>query len=130
MKLRYALALPVLLLSTMACAGEDGVLFKVVLLKDEHVVTSPWVMGEFGQQVTVEMSQTMKFVGVASAPDGEGHSLMTVTLSLFIDGAMQPGKEMSMLADLSKTPSIEYTVPGTAYHFVVTPTQVKLPGSG
>jgi len=116
-----------LVLSTFASADQSGVMFKVVLLNDGKVVASPSVVGEFGREVTVELAQTMKVVAVASRPNTEGHSLTAVKLSLFEGGAMQPAKELSMLADLSKTPSLEYSVPGTAFRFVVTPRRVKLP---
>ena len=116
-----------LVLSTIASADQSGVMFKVVLLNGGKVVASPNVVGEFGREVTVELAQTMKVVAVASRPNTEGHSLTAVKLSLFEGGAMQPAKELSMLADLSKTPSLEYSVPGTAFRFVVTPRRVKLP---
>ncbi|APV52002.1 hypothetical protein BWI17_21430 [Betaproteobacteria bacterium GR16-43] len=127
MKLKCAAAAVALLISTAASADENGILFKVVLLKDGKVVASPSAVGEFGREVTVELAQTMKVVAVAATPNSEGHSLTAVKLSLFEGGAMQPGKEMSMLADLTKSPSFEYSVPGTPYRFVVMPRQVKLP---
>lgn len=116
-----------LVLSTLASADQNGVMFKVVLLNGGKVVASPSVVGEFGREVTVELAQTMKVVAVASTPNTEGHSLTAVKISLFEGGAMQPAKEMSLLADLSRNPSLEYSVPGTSYRFVVTPRQVKLP---
>ena len=108
-------------------SADQGVMFKVVLLNAGKVVASPSVVGEFGREVTVDLAQVMKVVAVASKPDSEGQSLAAVKLSLFERGAMQPGKEMSMLADLSKAPSFEYSVPGTRYRFVVQPRQVALP---
>ena len=130
MKLQCMFAVVGLVLSTLASADQNGVMFKVVLLKDGSVVASPSVVGEFGREMIVELAQTMKVVAIASAPNSQGHSLTAVKLSLFEGGAMQPGKEMSMLADLSKTPSFEYSVPGTAYRFVVMPRQVTLPAKG
>src|SRR5687767_8646529 len=129
MKLKCAAAILGLVMPTLAAADQSGVLFKVVLLKDGKPVASPSVLGEFGRELTVELDQTMKMVAVASTPNSEGHSLTAVKLSVFESGAMQPAKEMSMLADLSKTPSFEYSVPGTAYRFVVAPRLVKLPKS-
>ena len=127
MKIKQIVAVLCLALSTTAFADQEGVMFNVVLLKDGKIVASPGVVGEFGKEVTVEITQTFKVVGLASVPDAEGHSLTAVRLSLFENGAMQPLKEMSMLADLTKTPSFEYSVPGTTYRFVVRPRQVKLP---
>ncbi len=127
MKMNCVLAAFCVALSTLASADQSGVMFKVVLLKDGQVIASPSVAGEFGREVTVELAQTMRVVAVASEPSKEGHSLTAVKLSIFKNGAMQSAKEMSMLADLSKTPSFEYSVPGTSYRFVVTPRQVKLP---
>ena len=111
-------------------SADQGVMFKVVLLDDGKVVASPSVVGEFGREVTVDLAQVMKVVAVASKPNSEGHSLTAVRLSLFEGGVMQPGKEMSMLADLSKAPSFEYSVPDTRYRFVVEPRQVALPRQG
>lgn len=128
MNLNGILAVLGIALSTSASADQGGVVFKVTLLKDGQVVASPSVVGEFGREVTVELAQTMRVVAVASAPNREGHSLTSVKLSLFESGTMQPGKELSMLADLSKTSSFEYSVPGTPYRFVVMPRQVRLPG--
>ena len=68
MKLSYVLVAIGLALSTLASAGDNGVLFKVILLEDGKVVASPSVVGEFGREVTVELAQTMKVVAVASAP--------------------------------------------------------------
>jgi hypothetical protein len=134
MKMKCVVAILGLVLPILASAEQSGVMFKVVLLKDGKSMASPSVVGEFGREVTVELAQTMKVVAVASAPNSEGHSLTAVKLSVFESGAMQPAKEMSMLADLSKTPSFEYSVPGTTYRFIVTPRLVKtrrdLPGSG
>jgi hypothetical protein len=71
----------------------------------------------------------MKFEGSASTPDSEGNSLTAVKLYLFENGEMRPPQEMSMLANLTKTPSFEYSVPGTNARFVVMPRLVKLPES-
>lgn len=127
MNMKCVVAVLGLALSTFASADQNGVMYKVVLLKDGKSVASPSIVGEFGREVTVELAQTMKVVAVSSAPNSEGNSLTAVKLSIFESGAMQPGKEMSMLADLSKTPSFEYSVPGTTYRFIVTPRLVKLP---
>ena len=126
MKRKYLLAILGFGFSAVVSA-EQGVMFKVVLLNDGKVVASPSVVGEFGREVTVDLAQVMKVVAVASKPDSEGQSLAAVKLSLFEGGAMRPGKEMSMLADLSKSPSFEYSVPGTRYRFVVSPRQIALP---
>jgi hypothetical protein len=125
--LRYVGVLLLLGLSTMASAAQDGVMFEIQLLNDGKVVASPSIVAEFGREVTVELPQTMKVVAVASAPNSEGHSMTAVKLSLFTSGAMQPEKESSMLADLSKAPSFEYSIPGTAYRFIVMSRKVKLP---
>lgn len=127
MKMKCVIAVLGLALSTLASADQSGVMYKVVLLKDGKAVASPSVVGEFGREVTVELAHTMKVIAVFSAPDNEGHSLTALKLSIFESGAMQPEKEMSMLADLSKSPSFEYSVPGTTYHFIVAPRLVKLP---
>ena len=127
MTLKYVVALLGIVCSTVANADPKGVLFKVALKNGDQIVASPSAVGEFGKEVTIELSQKMKVVAVASEPNGEGNSLTSYKLALFHRGAMQPAREMSMLADLSKSPSLEYSVPGTTYRFVVVSRQIALP---
>jgi hypothetical protein len=113
--------------SGIAAADQSGVQFEVVLTRDGKVVSSPTFIGQFGKTVGVELGQTMKVDAVASAPDKDGNSFTSVKLQLFENGEMRPLKEMSMLADLSKTPSIEYSVPGTNARITFRPRLAKLP---
>ena len=127
MKLNHMIAVASLAISTVAVADQSGVQFEVVLMCDGKVVASPKVIAEFGQIVAIAQGDVMKFEGSASTPDGKGNSLTAVKLSLFENGHMGPPKEMSMLANLTLTPSFEYSVPGTNARFVVMPRLVKLP---
>jgi hypothetical protein len=127
MKLVHMIAIASIAISTSAVAEQSGVQFEVVLMRDGKIVSSPKVLAEFGKTVAFANGQLMKFEGSASTPDGEGNSLTAVKLSLFENGEMQAPKEMSMLANLKKTPSFEYSVPGTNARFVVMPRLVKLP---
>jgi hypothetical protein len=102
--------------------------FKVLLIRDGNVVSSPTVVGEFGKRVTVDLSQTMRVEAIAQAPEADGSSLTAVKLSLFENGVMGPAKEMSMRANLASTPSFEYSVPGTNARFVVVPRLARLAG--
>jgi hypothetical protein len=102
-------------------------MFEVRLLNRGEIVASPSVVAEYGREVTVEVPKTMRVVAVASAPNGDGHSMATVKLSLFAGGKMQRPEESSMLADLSKARSFEYVVKGTSYRFVVLSRKVALP---
>ena len=129
MKLSGVVAVAGLLISNAAVAGQDAVQFDVVLLRDGRVVSSPSVVAEFGKRVALAQGQVMKFEGSATAPDSEGNSFTSVKLYLFEDGEMKPLKEMSMLANLTKSPSIAFSVPGTNARFVVKPTLVTLPES-
>jgi hypothetical protein len=129
MKLNHMIAVASLAISTVAVADQSGVQFEVVLMRDGKVVASPKVIAEFGQTVAVAQGEVMKFEGSASTPDGRGNSLTAVKLSLFENGHMGPPKEMSMLANLTLTPSFEYSVPGTNARFVVMPRLVKLSAS-
>lgn len=116
------------LVSSAAFAGRDAVQFDVVLLRDGKVVSSPKVVGEFGQRVALAQGDVMKFEGKATAPDKDGNSFTSVRLYLFENGEMKPLKEMSILANLRQSPSIEYSVPGTNARFVVRPRLVAFPG--
>ena len=129
MKWNHMIAVASVALSTAAVADQSGVQFEVVLMRDGKIVSSPKVIAEFGKTVALAQGQVMKFEGSASVPDAEGNSLTAVKLYLFENGEMRPPQEMSMLANLTKTPSFEYSVPGTNARFVVMPRLVKLPES-
>jgi hypothetical protein len=126
MKLARIIAIAAIAVSTAAFGDHSGVQFEILLMRDGKVVSSPKVIGEFGKTVALSQGQVMKFEGSASVPDGEGNSVTAVKLYLFENGEMGPPKEMSMLANLTLTPSFEYSVPGTNARFVVMPRLVKL----
>jgi hypothetical protein len=126
MKLHGIVAVAGMLISSAVIADQNAVQFDVVLMRDGKVVSSPKVVAEFGKRVALSQGDAMKFEGSATAPDKDGVSLTSVKLSLFENGQMKPLKEMSMLANLAKSPSIEYSVPGTNARFVVKPSLVML----
>lgn len=126
MKSRSVIAVAGMLFSGAAIAHQGAVQFDVVLMRDGKVISSPKVVAEFGKRVALAQSQVMKFEGSASAPDKEGNSFTSVKLYLFENGEMKPLQEMSMLANLTKSPSFEYSVPGTNARFVVKPRWVTL----
>lgn len=115
-----------LLFAGAALAQPDVVQFEVRLLRDGKVVSSPRVLAQFGKTVTLAQDGVMKFEGSATAPDKDGNSFTSVKLYLFEKGEMKPSRTMSMLANLAKSPSIEYSVPGTDARFVVKPTLVAM----
>src|SRR5665213_2589787 len=121
-----AIAAAALLISSAAVADQGAVQFDLVLMRDGKVISSPTVVAEFGKTVALSQGQVMKFEGTASAPDQQGNSLTAVKLSLFENGEMRHAREMSMLANLTQSPSIEYSVPGTNARFVVRPKLVRL----
>ena len=129
MKLKRMLAMCCATLSTATMAAQDGVLFKVLFLKDGKVVASPSMLGEFGRTVTVELAGAMRVEAVAGAAESDGRSPTAVKLYLFEDGKMHPVQEMEMRAQLKSTPSFEYSVPGTNARFVVMPRLAKLPNA-
>lgn len=110
-----------LLFAGAALAQPDVVQFEVRLLRDGKVVSSPRVLAEFGKTVTLAQDGVMRFEGSATAPDKDGNSFTSVKLYLFDKGEMKPSRTMSMLANLAKSPSLEYSVPGTDARFVVRP---------
>ena len=127
MKIRCVAVLLSILAGAAASADQSGVKFEVQLTRDGKIVSSPVVVGEFGKRVRVEIADIMKFEASATAPDSEGNSLTSVKLYLFENGEMQSLREMSMRANLSETPAIEYAVPGTNARFRVMPRRVTLP---
>ena len=129
MNITRMIAVASVLISTAAVADQSGVQFEIVLMRDGKVVSSPKVIGQFGQRVALAQGDVMKFEGSATVPDSEGNSFTAVKLHLFEGGEMRPIQDMSMLANLTKTPSFEYSVPGTNARFVVMPRLVKLPDS-
>ena len=109
-----------------AVADQGGVKYEVVLTRSGKVVSAPVFLGEFGKPAAIELDRTMRIEAVASPPDKDGNSLASVKLQLFENGEMRPPKELSMLADLSKAPSVEYAVPGTNARFTFRPSLVRL----
>lgn len=95
------------------------VVFTVIFKKHGKYLASPTVLGEFGREVRVEVPNEMRALVLALAPKEDGRSFTSAKLSIFISGAWQPPKEMTMEAFLSMTPSFEYTVPDSPYRFVV-----------
>lgn len=97
------------------------VVFTVILRKDGEFLAAPTVLGEFGRELCVEIPELMRAQVLAMAPNPDGRSLTSAKMAIFRDNAWQEPKEMSMEAQLSMTPSFEYTVPDTSYRFVVMP---------
>jgi hypothetical protein len=116
-----------LAMSTPVSADQSGVKYEVVLTRDGKVIASPIFLGEFGKAVTIEQGGTMRVEAVAGPPDKNGHSLTSVKFQIFENGRLQPPQESSLLADLGKTSSIEFAVPGTNARFTFRQALVKLP---
>src|ERR1700679_2924868 len=100
------------------------VVFTVIFRKDGEFLAAPPVLGEFGRELCIEVPGVMRAQVLAMAPDQEGRSFMSAKMAIFRDNAWQPAKEMSMEAQLSMTPSFEYTVPDAPYRFVVMPRRI------
>jgi hypothetical protein len=126
MKSAAIIATAGLIFSCAALAQQGAVQFDVRLLRHGKIVSSPRAVAEFGKTVTLAQGGVMKFEGSATAPDKDGNSFTSVKLYLFQDGEMKPSRSMSMLANLAKSPSIEYSVPGTDARFVVKPSLVVM----
>ena len=100
------------------------VVFTVIFRRDGEFLAAPTVLGEFGRELCVEIPELMRAQVLAMAPNQEGRSFTSAKMAIFLDNAWQPAKEMSMEAQLSMTPSFEYTVPDAPYRFVVMPRRV------
>jgi hypothetical protein len=103
---------------------QPDIVFTVIFRKDGEFLAAPTVLGEFGRELCVEIPDVMRAQVLAMAPDQEGRSLTSAKMAIFRDNAWQPAKEMSMEAQLSMTPSFEYTVPDAPYRFVVMPRRI------
>jgi hypothetical protein len=103
---------------------QPDVVFTVIFRKDGEFLAAPTVLGEFGHELCVEVPDVMRAQVLAMAPDQEGRSFTSAKMAIFRDNAWQEPKEMSMEAQLSMTPSFEYTVPETSYRFVVMPRRI------
>ena len=127
MKVTHLIVLLGLGVSTVSLAGEQGVKFAILVTQAGKVFASPTLFGEFGKTVSVQQDGLMKVDARADRPARDGFAKTAVTLHVFENGAMKPVKDMSMRADLSRTPSFEYTVPGTTTRFVIRPRLATLP---
>jgi hypothetical protein len=103
---------------------QPDVVFTVLFIKDGRPLASPTVLGEFGQEVRIEIPEVMRALVLAAPPNSSGGSFTSAKMAIFQDEAWQPSKEMSMEAQLSMTPSFEYTVPNTPYRFVILPRRI------
>jgi hypothetical protein len=103
---------------------QSDVVFTVIFRKDGEFLAAPTVLGEFGRELCVEVPDVMRAQVLAMAPDKDGRSFTSAKMAIFRDNAWQPAKEMSMEAQLSMTPSFEYTVPDAPYRFVVMPRRI------
>lgn len=103
---------------------QSDVVFTVIFRKDGEFLAAPTVLGEFGRELCVEVPDVMRAQVLAMAPDKDGLSFTSAKMAIFRDNAWQPAKEMSMEAQLSMTPSFEYTVPDGPYRFVVMPRRI------
>ena len=95
------------------------VVYTVLFIKDKKYLASPTVLGEFGREVRIEVPNEMRVLALAMAPNQEGRSFTSAKMFLFLDGAWQQVKEMTMEAYLRMTPSFQYSVPDTPYRFEV-----------
>jgi beta-lactamase regulating signal transducer with metallopeptidase domain len=97
------------------------VVFQVIFSKAGERLSTPTVVGQFGQEVRAEIAKTMRVEALVEKPDQNGESFTSAKMAIFQNGAWQPAKVISMTAKLSGTPSFEYSVDGTPYRFVVMP---------
>ncbi|TZF87776.1 hypothetical protein [Cognatilysobacter lacus] len=120
-------ALSLSLCPLLAIAG-PGIRFDTVLLKagKPEVRQSTWV--PFGQEAVIEIPGKVRVVVSAQTPSGE-RSRVKGTLYRFSGGKWVQEWAPDMQGDLSKTPSFEKDLQGTAYHVVVMPRAANEPSS-
>jgi hypothetical protein len=103
---------------------QPDVVFTVMFRKNGECLAAPTVLSEFGLELCVEVPRVMRAYVLAMAPGQHGLSFTSAKMAIFRDNAWQPAKEMSMEANLSMTPSFEYTVPDEPYRFVIMPRKI------
>ena len=107
----------------------SDVIYQVFFKAGNEFLGSPTVLGQFGREVRVEIPNLMRVIMITKEPDRDGKSYTSAKMAVFQDNAWQPAREMSMPANLSATPSFEYSVDGTPYRFVVMP-RLIVPAAG
>lgn len=99
--------------------ANPDVVYQVLFMRGDAYLGSPTVVGRFGREVNIEVPNAMRVLVSAGPPDSDGASLTTAQMFLFENGGWREVNSMSMNAFLTATPSIEYSVEGTPYRFVI-----------
>jgi hypothetical protein len=121
MKISTVCAALAISLSQGAGATNDSVRFDLSI-KDAGKEVSAFVMrGQFGRVLTSEISGVVKVEAMAEQPGEDGLAMTTIRVFRHAADEVRLVKETSMRADLSKTPSFQYNVPGTSLRVELKP---------
>lgn len=107
-----------------ADSADPDVVYQVLFMQGDEYLGSPTVVGRFGREVNIEIPNAMRVLVSAGSPDADGASLTAARMFLFENGGWREVNSMSMNAFLTATPSIEYSVEGTPYRFVIMVRQI------
>ena len=125
MKISIVCAALAMALNQGASAAGDSVRFELRIKDAGKEVSAPVMRGQFGQALTNEVSNLVTVEAVAERPDEDGLAMTTIRVFRNSAGDVRLIKEASMRADLSKTPSFQYAVPGTSLRVEVMPRTEK-----
>jgi DNA-binding CsgD family transcriptional regulator len=110
-----------------AASGPPDLVYQVRFSAGDDLLAAPTVASQFGRWVQVEIPGLMRVSLLTGERDPDGHVHTSATMQVFQDNAWQPAREMSMLSRLESAPSLEYSVEGTAYRFVILPRLIARP---
>lgn len=110
---------------TVANAGDDGVLFNHIVMKDGQEIARPSVWAPYGQNVAIEVDSAVRVVSRADPPR-DNVSTVQSTFYRRVDGewvvdGLRSGDSgtMRMQANIDATPSFERTLSDDPHYRVV-----------
>ena len=101
----------VTLLATGAFA-EEAVQFDFTITRGDRIVGTPRIVGNFGQPMSIQVSNRFRIEALAHSPNPAGLSMTEMTIEL-LDGAERRRVPMSFLTKTDETTRLSYTVPNS-----------------
>jgi hypothetical protein len=107
-----AAALAMTLAPLHAVADRIGVQFEVQVKRGAKVVHASSPIALYGQAVSVETPREAKVEAYVEAPARDGRSKIAARFYVFDGKQMKVVKELTLVEDLGKAPTIVYEEPG------------------
>lgn len=109
---RAAIALSLAVLLPAPAFAEEAVQFDFTISRGDHVVGSPRIVGNFGQPMSIKVSNAYRIEALAHSPNPAGLSMTEMTIEL-LDGAEPRRVPMSFLTKTDETTRLSYAVPNS-----------------